>query len=216
MQKKREIQSSTRYFLSFLIGTLIFLLGFVIVYSVYYLEYQKILQKQTEMSYDIFEDKLKYSLFDEDICSEGAYEDISEDLAFQGDLIFKLEEQLGKYDKNVIERKKFYSLILVEHFDFVKYLEQNCNFSMNTILFFYSNDKELIAQSDELGRILSVVYTRNPEDVVIYSFDVNLDSDLTRILKEKYNVTEAPMVIINEKDRLYGINNINNIEGYLN
>lgn len=214
MEKRREIQSSTRYILSFAIGTILFILGFTIVYSIYYFEYQKVTNKQLELAYQIFEDKLVYSLSG-DVCSVTAYKDVSDDLGFQGSIIADLEDNLGRYDKNVIERKNFYSLILAEHFEFVNNLKDNCNFSINTILFFYSNDKDLVEEGDELGNILAVVYSRSPDNVVIYSFDVDLDSDLVRALKTKYNITEAPVIIINEGEPLSGVKNIREIEEYL-
>ena len=50
---------------------------------------------------------------------------------------------------------------------------------------------------------------------MIYSFDVNLDDDLIMELKAKYNVSEPPTILINEKIKITNIQKIEEIEQYL-
>lgn len=214
MEKKRRIQSSWRYIIAFLIGTFIFIGGFILTYSVSYLEYQRISDVQSLISYQIFQDKLKYSFFKEDVCSFKSIKEISEDLGFQGRIIDDLERKLGKNDKRVLFRKKFYTLILLEHFEFINTINQNCDIDIPTILFFYSNEEKDAEKSEELGELLGAVYQRNPE-IVIYSFDINLDSEMIEALKEKYDITQPNTLVINNKKTLVNPKNINEIEKLL-
>jgi len=207
----REIQSGRRYVFAFIIGTGLFILGFFIVNSLTYFEYQRISNLQDELAYKIFEDKLNYRLFGKEICSEESYKKISEDLGFQGRIIDDLERKFGKDDLRVIERKKFYSLILLEHFEFVNLRNTECDDFVHTILFFYSNDNEYIEGSEELGRMLGGVHSRN-ENLVIYSFDFNLDSDLVRELKDRYYVQQPLEILIDERVKINDIKNIEEIE----
>ena len=117
--ERRKIQNKKRYLYAFLIGTAIFLLGFAISYSIAYLEFQRDASLQGPLSYDIFQDKLQFSLLGKDICSEETYKEVSDDLAFQGRIIGILEERMGKEDKDVLFRKKFYTLILLEHLELI-------------------------------------------------------------------------------------------------
>lgn len=211
---KRKIQSKLRYLLAFLIATIIFVDGFMLVYSFSYLEYQRISSMQEEISYQIFQNKLRYYLFNEDICSADLLVELSENLGFQGRIIDDLERKLGKNDKNVLFRKKFYTLIELEHFEFIKRINKECGAGIPTILFFYSNEKLDLDKGGEVGDLLSVVYRRNP-DVKIYSFDINLESELIKRLKEKYGVDEPLTVIINEETKIIWPKNIDEIEGYL-
>ena len=211
----RKFQSPRRYLLAFLIGTGIFVLGFLIVNWLSLLEYKRISQLQEEISYEIFEDKISYSLFGKDICSDSSYKKISEDLAFQGRIIDDLERKFGKSDDRVLQRKKFYSLILLEHFEFVNIRNEECNGKVNTILFFYSNSLDNIGRSEEVGRILGSVYERN-DNVVIYSFDVDLESDLIEELKKRYFVEEPLEILINENIKINNLKNIGEIERHLN
>lgn len=212
--ENRKIQSKRRYVLAFIIGTLIFMLGFIITYSISYLEYLRISDVQGALSYEIFQDKLKYSFFGEDICSLSSMKKISEDLGFQGRIIDDLERKLGKNDERVLFRKKFYTLVLLEHFEFVNTLNKNCNITIPTILFFYSNEEKEAKESEDLGELLGAVYQRN-QTLVIYSFDINLDSRIITDLKGKYNITEPNTLIINNKKRISNPKNIKEIEKLL-
>jgi len=212
--KDRKIQNRKRYLFAFLIGTILFILIFVLSYSLSYLQYQRISDFQEDIAYQIFEDKLDYSLFAENICSNDYYSKISEDLGVQGKIIDDLEKKLGKNDRRVLFRKKFYSLIELEHFEFVKILNEKCNLGIHTILFFYSNEKNDIKKSEDTGDLLSVTYRRN-NDLLIYSFDINLDSDLIDKLKEKYSIEESPTIVIDEDIKIVDPKNVNDIEKYL-
>lgn len=194
---ERRVQSKKRYFLAFGIATVIFLLGFLITYGIAYLEFQRISSQQTELSYGIFQDKLKHSFFEETLCEETTYKDVSEELSFQGRIIDDLEKKFGKQDQKVLLRKKFYTLVELEHLEFVKQLEKNCNKTINTILFFYSNNENEIEKSEELGRLISSVAEQN-ENLVVYSFDINLDSELINLIKETYQIDKPQTLIVND------------------
>ena len=84
---------------------------------------------------------------------------------------------------------------------------------MHTILFFYSNSQSDLESSEELGRLLGSVHGRN-EDVVIYSFDVNLDSELISGLKGRYFVQGPLEILIDEKVKVYHPRDVGEIEVY--
>jgi len=94
--------------------------------------------------------------FDEKDC-DSTYSKISADLGFQGRVIDDLERKLGKGDSEVLFRKRFYSLIELEHFEFVNILNDQCNLNISTIFFFYSNKANDLEKSEKLGRLLGIV-----------------------------------------------------------
>ena len=214
--KPKKIQSKTRYLIAFSIATAIFILGFAFTNVVAYLEFQRVSSLQGPTSYQIFQDKLQYTLFEKDICTEESYLKISKELGYQGQIIGDLETKLGKNNKNVLFRKKFYTLIQLEHLEFVKIINEECGRDINILLFFYSNKKEDLKNSEKLGDILGPIYERNKDNLVLYSMDLNLDSEIVASLREKYNVEKDPVIILNEKERFTEIDNINEIESYLN
>lgn len=213
--KPRKIQSKSRYVWSFIIATTIFILGFIITNGIAYLEFQRVSGLQGPTSYKIFEEKLQYTLFGKDICSDDTYKDISEELNYQGQIIGDIERKLGKNDEDVIFRKKFYTLIQIEHLEFIKRINEECNKNINIILFFYSNEEDYLKQSERLGDLLGPIYERNKKNLVLYSIDLNLNSSLIRNLKEIHNVSKEPLILLNEDNRFSKIENINQIEDYL-
>ena len=212
--EQRKFENKNRYIISLIIGTLVFLLIFAISYSISYFELQRVSNLQTGVGYDIFEDKLDYSFFNINICGTESFEKVSQDLGFQGRIIDDLERKFGKQDEDVLFRKQFYSLIELEHFEFVKTYNAKCGNKIDTILFFYSNNASQIEDSEEAGRILGVAASRN-ENLIIYSFDVDLDSDLVDKLEKKYNITGSPVAVINEKAKIELPANIQEIEKHL-
>jgi len=213
--EERQLDSKKRYFYAFVIGTIVFLIVFGITYFLSYLEFQRISNLQSNSAYRIFEDKLDFSIFEKDMCPETSFKEVTQDLNFQGRIIDDLEKKLGKSDQSVLSRKKFYTLVELEHFEFVKTLNQECKLGMNTILFFYSNEKGDLKNSEDVGKLLGAVYTKNQNNLIIYSFDINLNSDLIKKLKEKYGIKESTTVIINEQYVVINPDNINQIEKYL-
>lgn len=213
--KGRPFISGKRYLLAFIIGTLLFILIFGISYALSYIELQRISNQQVGLSYDIFNDKLDYSFFNASICSDSALTKLSQDLGFQGSIIDDLEKKLGKQNQDVLLRKKFYSLVEVEHLQFIQSYNAECNQSVNTILFFYSNNASKSTRSDEAGRILDTIVANN-QNITVYSFDVDLDSDVISRLEAKYNVTgsEVPVIIVNENTKMLMPANINQIESH--
>ena len=213
--EKRKIKSHKRYFLSFVIATIVFIIGFLITNMVAFLEYQKLTEMQNPTYYNILETKLKYTLLNEDLCSESGYIDLTKSLGLQGQIIGDLETKFGKNDPQVLFEKQFYSLLQMEHLEFINYLNEKCNKKINVVLFFYSNNATQLEESVKMGDILGTIYYRNKEVVAMYSLDLNLKTELIQKLKEKYNIGDKPTVILNEEHRFEKIKNLKEIESLL-
>jgi len=212
--EKRELKNGKRYIWAFIISTAIFAMIILVSYSISFVEVQRVSGMQNSLAYSIFQDSLDYSLFNQSVCSNESYEKLSSDLGTQGSIISDLEQKFGKNNQQVLEEKKFYTLVELEHFQFVQTMNKECSFRINTILFFYSNSQKEVSKSEKLGEILSTVYSKH-HNLVIYSFDINLNNTLIEHLKEKYNVTEPLTLIINNNVTVKDPQNINDIEKYI-
>jgi len=214
IEEKRDIQSGGRYILAFIIGTLIFILGFALTYSISYIQYDRISNFQDITSYSIFSDKLGYEIFSDNICSFSNFKEISDELGYQGKIINDLEKKLGKNNKDVLFRKRFYTLVELEHFEFVNKVNKDCNRNISTILFFYSNLEGDIDRSESAGKVLDALVNRH-NILIVYSFDINLDSELITELKNKYLVYSSPVAIVNGKIKVDNFSEINKFEDVL-
>lgn len=222
MTKSRGFRGKNRYVAAFLIGTALFVLVFVASYYISYGELYKASAFQDDSAYSFLEHRLDYTFFNKTVCNEDKFEDMGEDLAFSGQRIGALEEELGETHKAVLERKKIYSLLQLEHFEFLGVYSDRCNKDSDSILFFYTNEEkdsfiETQTESDLAGRVLSKI-NQERDNLYVYSFDVNLNTSLMKGLRKKYDVhrDDAPVAVVNEERKILNFereiieNSINN------
>ncbi len=131
-------------------------------------------------------------------CSNSILETTSEKLNELGDLITLLEKRKGFNDEEVLELKKLYSLIEIRHMLLLTHREKECKQNYNIFLFFYSNEKTCKSEVDKLAFILSYL-RKNEESIKVYSFDIWLDSDLIKILKEENKISGCSGIVLNGK-----------------
>ncbi|MBI2628923.1 hypothetical protein HYW74_02480 [Candidatus Pacearchaeota archaeon] len=196
------------YLMAFIASTIIFILISLISYSISYLNYRDISSRNNVIN-DYINDLSGY--ISELNCSNQLLFDSSERLDEVGFKMSILENRFGKDDVRVISQKKLYTQLELNHFNIVREFNNKCNTSFNTIIFFYSNKKEVKDENERVGFVLSTLKNKWPEDVMIYSFDYNLDSYLIYDLKSKYKVIDTPFVLVNERDKVE-VKNIKDIE----
>ena len=212
--KKNKIVSlnyGLRLFLAVIISTIIFGIVLMTAYGVSYNNYQGVLTQSNllEESLDKMDDIIKNQE-----CDNKSLFIASEILDKIGPRIDLLEQRFGKNDPRVLERKKIYSDLEIKHLEIINYFNKNCDKDFITILFFYSNKRELIYESEKIGFILGKFKEDNSERVMVYSFDNNLDHITIHNLIKKYNVGEFPKIILDEKE-ITDISNIDDLNKHL-
>jgi len=140
---------------------------------------------------------------------------LSSELNNIGSIVGILEDRFGKQDEKVLEQKKIYTMLEVQHFLLINDYNNKCEGNIQNILFFYSNQEEFKESAEKIGYILSSIKNNNPE-IMIYSFDYDLDSNLIEILKNKYFIEKPNTLVINQKTTVSMIKNIEDIENHLN
>jgi len=211
--QKNESSFLERFILAFVLANIIFLLLILLTFSISNLNYKRIAGQTNEIKQTLerFDEFLQINSLD---CTTKSLNEASVSLDRVGIKINILETRFGKNDKRVLEQKKLYSELELKHFSLIKKIEEICGKEKIKILFFYSNSKEKEEESDRVGVILSSFKKQNPENIMIYSFDFNLDFEIVSELKKKYEITSAPSVVINEKEPIY-IKNINELNNYV-
>jgi len=203
-----------RIVISFILATLLFFAGFWVSQLVSYGVLDRVNYSQEELREEFFNLMLQRDIL-ADTCKIVEYKPFLNRLDEMQNYMETLERRLGRDDEGVLEQKKVYSVLLAQHFLFVEEHNEECEEFFPTVLFFYSNHPNYFDQAYSIGRILSSL-KRQDRNIMIYSFDYDLDSEVIGALKLRYNVTEPNIIIINEEEKLGGIEHINEIkEEYL-
>lgn len=199
--------------LAFLVSTFIFLSGFLLSYMVTYSKYQSVSADQEEIRYQLLSLELEKELLSDSCDFFDPYR-FSKELDKMGSLIGILEERFGKYDSKVLKQKEIYSMLEVQHFLLIKENNLQCDVKTPVILFFYSNLEDFVDEAEKIGRILSTLKNDNSE-IMIYSFDYDLDINLINALKFKYDIDARNAIVVNEETLIKNLNNINDIKDAL-
>lgn len=213
--EKRKLDNRWRYVYAIFIAVFLFFLGFLISYSLNLFELNRVSNLQEDIYYDFYKTKILYDYFDIESCNAKYLSDLGSSLDFQGSMITSFEEKLGKENFRVLERKKFYFLLELSHYSFMKGIQDKCGFNNKFILFFYSNQGSDADYSINLGRLLSHAKSRD-NSILIYSFDYNSEDVLVSALKLKYKINQPGQFVINEEkvdEKIYDLNTLNK---YLN
>lgn len=195
---KRTFQSPFLYVTAVIIGTLIFATGFLITNQVVYNRDAKVLDTNIDNFYALFEAGIGVDLLKDNVCSVNFTEKAERGFYFHRRLIADLENTLGKDNERVILQKKIYTIAQAQHLVIKQSQKEKCGLTDTIILFFYSNSESKIDESERVGSILDSVAYQN-DDLLIYSFDVDLDSSIVQDLLVKYNITQIPSLVINDK-----------------
>jgi len=187
--------------LAFFFGTLVFILIFLLAYSISLYKTQDIYRSQEALRYELLSFQVEQELIGNS-CENFDPTRFSTEMRKLGNVLDILERRLGKDDPGVLEQKKTYSVLEVRHFLYLRQHNEKCkNSTMPTILFFYSNSPEYSDEGQKLGYMLTYLWEKN-QNITVYSFDYELDSELIRLLKEKYNVNRPNVLVIREQTLL--------------
>lgn len=214
--QKRKLDDPWRYLYAFIIAVFLLLFGFLASYAISNFELNRVSSIQEDIFYDFYEKQVTYDMFiDLNKCDLNSYDEIGQVLDFQGSMFSKLEQELGKRDGEINDKKENYFLLQLSHYNLMKRLNEECSFDKNFILFFYYNEGLEVDNSDRIGRILTHVRAQD-DSVLIYSFDGNSDSNLMKLVRSEFNVTDEVAVIVNEDVKLTSVKDIDDVLSVLN
>lgn len=186
------------YLAAFAITTLIFLLGLWVGNQLNQLKLDSLSELEQNIRTSTISTELQYQLLAENPCLVVNSTALAEELASIGTKLTFMEEELGKDDARVLQLKEYYSLLEIRHWLFLTKAKQECEFGdYGVVLFFYSNAGDC-PDCDEQGLVLSYVHKKYPI-FNIYSFDVNIANPAVATIKQLYNVTGTPTLVIEGK-----------------
>jgi hypothetical protein len=204
-----------RLILAFLIATFLFFFGLFLGFLAKGFVAQSSLELEQQIQGDIINLETLYLLEDQFPCNPEILDITSERLDYLGELITIMEVKQGKFDPQVLELKKLYTVLEVRHFLLTESRNTQCGSDQNTALFFYSNEEQCEGPVEKTAFVLTFLRNKH-ENVRVYSFDVNLDSDLIATLKTQYNIQGCSSVVLNKEKINLQVTNADQVEPLLN
>lgn len=195
--KKSDID---KYLVSFALATLLFIVGIIMGSAITSTKVEKIINTREEIKLEMLDLELQGALAEQNPCNNHLIYSLGEKLDNLGTKLTILEDQLGKNDPRIVELKKPYTLLMIQHYILIKKQIEECNNNYILILFFYSNKPEFVEESKKQGYVLEYLAKKYGYDKIkIYSLDADLKLGVIDALKENYNITTTPTTIINDK-----------------
>jgi hypothetical protein len=197
--KERRI-NLTKLVAVFSMTVLIFMLGLIVGNNIVNSKQQTLLETEESLKLDLIDLELQEKITQSNPCSNYVLYTLGEKIDDLAGKLVLLEGQLGKTDERVIALKKPYTLLIVRHYLLINERIGKCNENYTVVLFFYSNNPKYIDNSEKEGYVLSYFSKKyGTENIRVYSIDSDIDLGVVYTLKEVYNVTEYPTVVINDK-----------------
>jgi len=200
-KNKRKI-SKTTYIALFSYTTLIFIVGLIVGWWFSSNQLSKSEYEQEKIKVSLDGINLKNELIEKEKLCGFSKSRIWEDKVDLGRRVTILEERLGKDDPEVLIEKEIYQLVELRTWLTLRDLKTACNENYTLVLFFYSNNKDdelIYKQSQDQGFILDELYLRNKDSFITFSFDIHNDNPAISTLKDIFNITKAPSLIIDSK-----------------
>jgi hypothetical protein len=197
-----------RIIAAFSITVLIFVLIFVANNYFNEIKMNQLNSMYNNIRIDSLNAEVEYQVLSENPCAALNFEPIGNELFDLGSKLSIMENQLGKENQQVLDLKKYYSILQIRQWLFVKKASVQCSSNTTPILFFYSNAGDC-DDCESQGFVLNYIRKDRP-NTYVYSFDMNLDSSAIGALKISYNITSVPAILIKDKV-YYGYRDADNI-----
>jgi hypothetical protein len=195
-----EKKTARRMVNAFAVATIVFLLGLFVGETIANSKINKIMDTAEEIRLEILDLELQQSLSEYDPCGRTYLYSLGAKLDDIGASLAYLEEERGKQDQSVIDLKKPYTLLQVRHYLLIRNRMEKCDEDYITLLFFYSNKREYVQDSEKQGYVLKYFSDKyGYERVKVYAIDVDLDLGIVDMLKSQYNITEYPSTVVNDQ-----------------
>lgn len=184
-----------RIMISILIMLFVFTFGIFLGYIAGLLVKSTSLSLSDEIKNQILEIELQKEITNSYPCSEAGIDSLTDKLDYLGGLVKVLEQKYGYSNADTKEMKKLYTLLELQHYLLVKEKISKCGKNYEVILFFYSNEPEMLGASKSMGDMISYV-RRKYSFLRVYSFDSAINLDSLDTLKQAYNVKNYPSVVV--------------------
>src|SRR3989344_1425028 len=169
---------------------------------------------ESRIAVDILSSETQFSLLSELSCTDIGSSFLSKELGELGDKLSYTEENRGSDDAEVINLKRYYSLLQIKDFLLSQKIRERCGKNSEagalSIIYFYSNKGDC-DDCEKEGFVLTRLRQDYPE-LRVYSFDYNLDLSALQTLISIYDIDYKPPVLLIGNNIFYGFQSIDDIK----
>jgi len=199
-----------KYTYTFLITAVIFTTAIFVSNYFSQKKMNEIKDIESRISVDIIASETQFSLLSELSCREISSSLLSKELSNLGDKLAYTEENRGSDDSEVINLKKYYSLLQIKDFLLMQKIKDRCGSKTLSIMYFYSNEGDC-NDCEKEGYVLTRLREDYPE-LRVYSFDYNLDLSALQTLVSVYNIEDKLPVLLIDDKVYYGLKTVDEIK----
>lgn len=199
---------SKKYIFSFLITAVIF---FTAVLASNYFSQKKLQEVRTiqdQIAINILSSEVQTSLLEEFSCKNVADNALSQELGSLGEKLSYTEEARGSDAQEVIDLKRYYSLLQIKDYILMNRIREKCGTKNEFIIYFYTKDCE---ECQRQGYVLTKLREDYPE-LRVYSFDYNLDVSAIKTLISVTKSEENMPALYIKDEMYYGYKSVEDIE----
>lgn len=152
-------------------------------------------------------------------------EQLSEENIKFGDKLFEEALKIQSYEdasvinKDIIFQHKRLDLLRTLFFINSIQIKEKCNSKYNIVAYLYQYNNPTLEQSAKqkfFSNILKELKNKFGNNVLLIPIAADNDIPSVNLLVKTYNITELPVILINNKEKLTQVKNIEEIERYLN
>ncbi len=207
----RQAINHKKYILAFIITSLIFLGALLVSNRFSEKRLAEIKSIENKIALDILSSETQFALLRETPCRAIDHSTaFSEEIGILAQKLSDMENDLGTHHAEVLNLKKYYSLLQIKDYLLVRQVDEKCGIKPVTIIYFYSNQENCLDCKKE-GYALDKIREEFSE-IRIYSFDYNLESPVIQTMKSLYSIENTLPALVIEEEVYYGFKDVTEIE----
>jgi hypothetical protein len=200
-----------KYIATFLITSGLF---FTIIYVTKVINekrFSEIRSIQDKISVDLLSSETQFALLKSAGCTDDGNSILAPEIGKLGDRLSIMESSLGPDNSDVINLKRYYSLLQMKDYMLTKELASRCKVKPVTILYFYSNE---CSECTKQGYVLTELRAKYPR-LRIYAFDSGLDLSAIKTLEALNNISDTRPSLVIDQQAYAGFKSQDDIETIL-
>lgn len=205
---------------AFLVATFLFTFGILVGIFIENARVNTLEKDFANLEVDIMDARLISDLIGKSGCELSMQENIkfADRVFFEANKLTKYENSNQITDAIKTEHKKYDLLRIMILMNSIN-IKQKCKVAYHDVVYIYKYDNPLLserAKQSVISNLLSDIKNKLGDKVLLLSLAGDMNSPSVELLRNQYNITELPTILIDEKIKVTEINSAEDIEKYLN